>query len=188
MIPIFATGSRNTCAAKRVPCDRDNILITSGSQQALEFVGRMFINPGDRAIVQAPTYLGALQAFAPNQPIYGHLSTTQNGEVAVDALDVPAADRRDAFIYVVPDFANPTGETLGEQARRGLLDLAGCLGIPVIEDSPYDALRFEGLAPPPIQAIDAAGSRPGGVAGHPLRILLQGAHAGAACGMGLRFA
>lgn len=141
---------------KGVPCDRDNILITSGSQQALEFIGRMFINPGDRAIVQAPTYLGALQAFAPNQPIYGHLSTTPNGEVAVDAPDLPAADRRDAFIYVVPDFANPTGETLGEQARRGLLDLAGRLGIPVIEDSPYDALRFEGLAPPPIQAIDAA--------------------------------
>lgn len=139
---------------KGVDCTRKNILVTSGSQQALEFIGRMFVSSGDRVIATAPTYLGALQAFAACEPRYARLAVSSNGKVAVAVEEAEAA--RDAFVYVVPDFANPTGETLGEEARHGVLALAGQRGIPVVEDSPYDALRFEGIAPAPILALDAA--------------------------------
>jgi DNA-binding transcriptional MocR family regulator len=140
---------------KGVPCGPENILITSGSQQALEFVGRLFVSSGDRVAVTAPTYLGALQAFAPNQPTYATLRISDNGSVELDDGEGGAPSRRDALAYVVPDFANPTGETLGEEARLGILALAAARGMPVIEDSPYEALCFDGITEAPMLALDA---------------------------------
>jgi DNA-binding transcriptional MocR family regulator len=141
--------------AKGVPCGLENILITSGSQQALEFLGRLFVSPGDGVAVTAPTYLGALQAFAPNQPTYATLRISDNGIVELDDGKGRAVGRRDAFAYVVPDSANPTGETLGEEVRRGILALAAARDMPVIEDSPYEVLRFDGSAEAPMLALDA---------------------------------
>ena len=96
--------------------------------------------------VQAPTYLGALQAFAPNQPTYETLDTQDNA----------VAGEPPALAYVVPDFANPSGETLSTEARRALLDLARARDCPIIEDSPYDVLRFQGTAEPALLAMEAA--------------------------------
>ncbi|MBV1862978.1 MAG: PLP-dependent aminotransferase family protein [Rhodobacteraceae bacterium] len=144
-------------AGKGVACRPENILITSGSQQALEFLGKLFISPQDTALVAAPTYLGALQAFAPNEPAYDSLGFATTNRTA-DSYHEAATRAGGAvsFAYVVPDFANPTGETLTRAERLDLLELARDLDIPIVEDSPYSALRFDGDPMPTIQALDLA--------------------------------
>ena len=140
-----------------VPCTEDNIVITSGSQQGLEFLGRLLLSPGDTALVMAPTYLGALQAFSGSEPRYDELSPEHGNRTPQSYADAAAASGgRVKFAYVVPDFANPTGETLSLPARERLLDLADELDVPVIEDAAYAALRFEGEPLPPIAALEVA--------------------------------
>ncbi len=141
-----------------VPCETDNILITSGSQQALEFLGRLLLTAGDTALVTAPTYLGALQAFSAYEPRYDELRP-EHGNRTPDAYRRAAAAEQGGdvkFAYVVPDFANPTGETLSLAGRTRLLDLATDLGIPILEDTAYAALRFEGEPLASLQALDIA--------------------------------
>jgi DNA-binding transcriptional MocR family regulator len=138
-----------------VSCDVDNIVITNGSQQGLDFLGKLFLSPGDTALVMAPTYLGALQAFNAYEPRYDILAPEKgNTTPAVYRDAAKAAGGRVAFAYVVPDFSNPTGETLTEEARRRLLDLTAELGVPLIEDAVYEAMRFEGERVPPCLALD----------------------------------
>jgi DNA-binding transcriptional MocR family regulator len=140
-----------------VACAEDNVVITSGSQQALEFVGRLLLSPGDTALVQAPTYLGALQAFSAYEPRYDELRPEHGNRTPRSYADAAkAAGGRVKFAYVVPDFANPTGETLSLAGRERLLDLAAELDIPVVEDTAYVALRFEGEALPSILALEVA--------------------------------
>ena len=140
----------------------DNIVVTSGSQQALDFLGRLLLSPGDTALVTAPTYLGALQAFSAYEPRYDELRPEDgNRTPASYAQAAGAAGGRVKFAYVVPNFANPTGETLSLAARERLLDLATELDIPIVEDAAYAALRFEGEALPPIMALEIA--RRGGI-------------------------
>jgi DNA-binding transcriptional MocR family regulator len=144
-------------AARGVPCEADNILITNGSQQGLEFLGRMLLNPNDTALVMAPTYLGALQAFAASEPVYDELSLDPTNRTAASYADAARAGGGDVkFAYVVPDFSNPTGETVSLAGRRHILSLAADLDIPVIEDNPYTTLRYEGEAQPFVQALDVA--------------------------------
>jgi DNA-binding transcriptional MocR family regulator len=140
-----------------VACAQDNVLITCGSQQALEFLGRLLLSPGDTALVTAPTYLGALQAFAGSEPRYDELNPEHGNRTPRSFAEAAAANGgRVKLAYVVPDFANPTGETLSLPARRRLLDLADELDIPVLEDAAYAALRFEGDPLPPIAALEVA--------------------------------
>ena len=140
-----------------VPCHEDNIVITSGSQQALEFLGRLLLSPGDTALVTAPTYLGALQAFSACEPRYDELRPEQGNRTPQSYADAAReAGGAVKFAYVVSSFANPTGETLSLAARERLLDLAAELDIPVIEDAAYAALRFEGKELPPILALEVA--------------------------------
>ncbi len=138
-----------------VPCDEGNIFITSGSQQGLDYLGKLFLSPGDTALVTYPTYLGALQAFNAYEPNYERLRLA--GEHAVPEPLQATAIRgggRTKFAYIVPDFANPTGETLDLAARKALLDMAEALDIAVIEDSAYRALRYSGEPIAPILALD----------------------------------
>src|SRR5262249_29170210 len=140
-----------------IACEPDNVLITSGSQQALDFLGRMLLSPGDTALVAAPTYLGALQAFSAYEPRYDELRPEDGNRTPPSyAQAAAAAGGRVKFAYVVPDFANPTGETLSLPARNRLLDLAAELDVPVIEDAAYAALRFEGEALPALTALEIA--------------------------------
>lgn len=144
-------------AKRGVTCDVDNILITCGSQQGLEFLGRMFLSAGDTALVEAPTYLGALQAFSAMEPVYDTLPTGQTNRTVASYRDNAAAAGGAAkFAYLVPDFANPTGRTLTVAERQELLSFARELDIPVIEDSPYVALRYDGADVAMIQALDCA--------------------------------
>lgn len=138
-----------------VPATPDNILVTSGSQQALEFLGKLFITAGDTALVTAPTYLGALQAFSAYEPRYDTIRPETGNRTPASYSEAAAVNGGTVkFAYVVPDFANPTGETLNTEARRGLMALAEDLDIPIIEDTAYVALRFEGESVPAIQALD----------------------------------
>ena len=114
-----------------VACAEDNIVVTSGSQQALDFLGRLLLSPGDTALVTAPTYLGALQAFSAYEPRYDELRPEDGNRTPQSyAQAAAAAGARVKFAYVVPSYANPTGETLSLAARERLLDLAAELDIP----------------------------------------------------------
>jgi DNA-binding transcriptional MocR family regulator len=146
-------------ALRGVPASPENIVITAGSQQALDFLGKLLLTEGDTALVTTPTYLGALQAFAAYEPRYDTLrpeQTNRTPDSYSEAARQAAPSARVKFAYVVPDFANPTGETLSLPARTALLDLAEALDIPVLEDTAYHALRFEGADLPALQAIDVA--------------------------------
>ena len=140
-----------------VACGEDNVIITSGAQQALEFLGRLLLSAGDTALVTAPTYLGALQAFAAYEPRYDELRPELSNRTPRSYADAArAAGGRVKLLYIVPDFANPTGATLSRLARERLLDLAGELDVPVIEDAAYAALRFEGEPLASITALEVA--------------------------------
>jgi len=139
-----------------VPCGRDNILITSGSQQALDYLGKLFLSPGDTALVGWPTYLGALGAFNAYEPRYDKLDAGSNRTPEDYAQAAGAAGGRVKFAYLSPDFANPTGVTLDKAGREALLDLTDALDCAVIEDAAYQALRYDGEPVPPILALDIA--------------------------------
>jgi len=131
----------------------DNVLITSGSQQALSLVGALLINPGDHVLVEQPTYLGALQAFSTYQAEYVGVPTDGEG-LCVEQL--PAALRHGPkFMYILPNFQNPAGVTLSTERRTTLIRLAQQHGVPIVEDDPYGQLRFEGQHLPPLVVVDA---------------------------------
>ncbi len=137
-----------------VECEVDNILITSGSQQALDYLGKLFLSPGDTALVGWPTYLGALAAFNAYEPRFDRLSI--NGNRGAAEYRDAAGDGAVKFAYLSPDFSNPTGETVDLRGREALLDLAEELECAVIEDGAYQALRYDGEAIPPVLALELA--------------------------------
>jgi 2-aminoadipate transaminase len=120
----------------------DNVMITSGSQQALDLIGRIFLNRGDRILVEEPTYLGALQAWNAYGAEYVTVAMDEDG-MKTDALE-SALRSGPKFIYVLPNFQNPTGVTLSLERRMKLIELADRYGVPIIEDDPYGQLRYEG--------------------------------------------
>lgn len=130
----------------------EHILITSGSQQALDLLGKLFINPGDKIVVESPTYLGALQAFNVYGADYIGVPIDEDG-IKVDGLEA-ALRAGPKFIYLLPNFQNPSGVTMSLKRRREVVALADRYGVPIIEDDPYGQLRYEGKNLPPLQAID----------------------------------
>ncbi|MCB1416108.1 MAG: PLP-dependent aminotransferase family protein [Nitratireductor sp.] len=137
-----------------VACDVDNVLIVSGSQQALDYLGKLMLSAGDTALVTWPTYMGALGAFNAYEPNYDRLVAHGNRSAEDYRRTAQAAGGRVKFAYCSVDFANPTGETLDRRARENLLDLAGELDIAIIEDAAYQRLRYDGEAIPPILALE----------------------------------
>ncbi|RPJ18122.1 MAG: PLP-dependent aminotransferase family protein [Chloroflexi bacterium] len=138
----------------------DNILITSGSQQALDFIGRLFINRGDYIVVESPTYLGALQAWNAYGAQYIPVRADEDGMV-VDELEA-ALRIGPKFIYILPNFQNPSGSTLSLERRHKLIELADRYGVPIVEDDPYGQLRYEGDHIPSIVALDSEYRGPNG--------------------------
>lgn len=132
----------------------ENVLITTGSQQALDLLGKLLINPGDRILVEAPTYLGALQAFSLYGAEYLSVPCDEDG-LRTDLLE-PVLRSGPKFMYVLPNFQNPGGFTLSADRRHKLVLLADKYGIPIIEDDPYGQLRYEGEHLPPLVVLDRA--------------------------------
>ncbi|NDJ75387.1 MAG: PLP-dependent aminotransferase family protein [Chloroflexi bacterium] len=131
----------------------DNVLITSGSQQALSLIGALLINPGDKVLVEQPTYLGAVQAFSSYQTGYIGVPTDDDG-IRTDLL--PDAMRQGPkFMYILPNFQNPAGVTISYDRRVELVRLSQEQGVPIVEDDPYGELRYEGEHIRSLVAIDA---------------------------------
>ncbi len=132
----------------------DNILITSGAQQALDLIGRIMIDPGDVVLTESPTYLGALQAWKAYQAEFVSVPVDHDGICVDDRLE-EALRAGPKFMYILPNFQNPAGVTLSLERRQTLVQIADQYGIPLIEDDPYGDLRFEGEHLPPLVALDA---------------------------------
>jgi 2-aminoadipate transaminase len=130
----------------------ENVLITSGSQQALDLIGKLLINPGDSVLVEAPTYLGALQAFNVYGAQYVSVPIDEDGLVTAQLESRLRAGPK--FMYVLPNFQNPAGVTLSEGRRHELILLADQYGVPIIEDDPYGQLRYEGEHLAPLVVLD----------------------------------
>jgi 2-aminoadipate transaminase len=130
-----------------------NVLVTSGSQSGLDLVGKLFLNPGDHVAVEAPTYLGALQAFRAYQAEFLSVPLDEDGMQVERLEDVLREGPK--FLYVLPSFQNPTGATLALERRRRLVEIASRWGVPVVEDDPYGQLRYHGAHLPPIVQLDA---------------------------------
>ncbi len=130
----------------------ENVLITSGSQQALDLIGKLLINSGDRVLVEAPTYLGALQAFNVYGAQFISVPVDDDG-LCTDQLE-NSLRRGAKFMYVLPNFQNPAGVTMSEARREQVIALADKYGIPIVEDDPYGQLRFEGEHLPPLVVLD----------------------------------
>lgn len=131
----------------------DNILMTTGSQQGLDLVGRVLVDEGDRVIVENPTYLGMLMAWRPYNPRYLPVPTDGEG-LRLDALE-PLLRENPKIMYVVPNFQNPGGNTLTLERRRELVRLLAEYDMPMVEDNPYGELRYSGDPVPSIMSLDS---------------------------------
>lgn len=140
-----------------IQCDRDDILITSGSQQGLDFTGKIFINPGDYVLCESPSYLGAVNAFKAYQCAFKEVETDSDGMILEDLEKAIIETPNVKFIYVIPDFQNPSGRTWSRERRMGLLKIAVKYNLVIIEDNPYGELRFEGISIPSIKSFDTDG-------------------------------
>jgi 2-aminoadipate transaminase len=143
-----------------MPCGPDDLLVTNGSQQALDLMGKVFLNPGDTVLVETPTYLGALQAFNQYQATYAIVPMDEDG-MRVDEVERVLAQRSARapikFIYALPNFQNPTGRSMSLERRHRLVELASHYGVPIVEDDPYGELRYEGAALPTLKSLDTEG-------------------------------
>lgn len=140
-------------------CTADNIIITNGSQQALDFLAKLFISPGDTVLTSCPTYLGALQAFNAYEATYDTLPGLDSSR-SVESYNA-ASGRKPKFGYVMPEFQNPTGTTLTLDERNALLDFSATMDMPLVEDNAYEYLRYDGEALPSL--VSLAARRAGGI-------------------------
>ncbi len=135
-----------------IQAKEDNVLLTSGSQQALDMIGRLLINPGDKVLTERPTYLGALQAWSAYQARYVTVPVDQDG-LRTELLE-EALRSGPKFMYILPNFQNPGGVTLSLERRMKLVQMADHYGIPLVEDDPYGQLRYSGDHLPPLVVLD----------------------------------
>ena len=137
--------------------DAAHILMTSGSQQGLDYSSRVFVNPGDVIIIESPSYLGALNAFKACQPKFVEIPTDDDGMIMEDLEKVLATTENVKMIYVIPDFQNPTGRTWPLERRKRFMEIINRYEVPVIEDNPYGELRYSGEYLPALKSMDTKG-------------------------------
>lgn len=157
-------GSQGYFPLRQWICDRynakyglnifpENILITNGSQQALDMTGKLFLNPGDPLMMEKPSYLGAIQAFSAYRPEFHQITLTPNG-IDLNELEDTILKTGSRVLYGIPNFQNPTGITYNKQTREDLAILLDWHGIMFIEDDPYNEIRFEGEFQAPVYALN----------------------------------
>jgi len=147
----WIANSLSTDGATIVP---EQVLMTSGSQQALDLLGKVLIDEGSRVLVETPSYLGALQAFSVYRPEFKSVATDEHGLVPSSIAAVAEGAR---MLYALPNFQNPTGRTLSIERRRELVETCARLGLPLIEDDPYGALSYKGEPLPKMLAMNPDG-------------------------------
>ncbi len=136
-----------------------DVVITGGSQQGLDLYARVFLDAGDVVALEDPSYLGAIQAFDAYEPAYLAIPSDEHG-IVPEALEAAfaTADPLPKFLYVVPNYENPTGKTLAADRRRRIADICARFGVPILEDDPYGEIWFDRTPPPPLLACGANGS------------------------------
>ena len=134
--------------------DPAQVLITTGSQQGLDLVAKVLVDAGSKILVESPTYLGAVMAFTPMEPM---VVSVRNDEEGIDIADLSAKAKDARFLYVLPNFQNPTGRTMSEARRAALSTRAAALGLPIMEDNPYGDLWFDTPPPAPLTARNPDG-------------------------------
>lgn len=135
----------------------DDILITSGSQQGLDFSGKVFLDEGDIVLCESPSYMGALNAFKSYQPKFIEIPTDDNGMIMEELEKVLEENDRVKMIYVIPDFQNPTGRTWPLEKRKKFVELITKYKVVALEDNPYGELRYEGEFLPSLKSFDKEG-------------------------------
>ena len=141
-------------AEEGVVADPEDIVVTTGAQQALDLLGKIFVDPGDLIAVEAPAYVGALTAFGAYQPRYLPIEIDEDGMIVDQLEQALLRGDRPTFVYTVPNFGNPTGVTMSYERRRHLVSLCREASVPIVEDNPYGLLRFEGEPEPCLRALD----------------------------------
>ena len=144
-------------AKNNIETDADHILVTSGSQQGLDFSARVFVDKGDVILMESPSYLGAINAFKACEPTFMEVPTDEDGMVMEELEKILATTPNVKMIYVIPDFQNPTGRTWTLERRHKFMEIINKYEIPVIEDNPYGELRFENENMPALKSLDTKG-------------------------------
>ena len=135
----------------------DDILITSGSQQGLDFSGKTFLDKGDVVLCESPSYMGALNAMKAYEPEFIEIATDNDGMKMEELEKVLASNNKVKLIYVIPDFQNPSGRTWPLERRLKFMEIINKYEIPVVEDNPYGELRFDGETLPSLKSLDTKG-------------------------------
>lgn len=144
-------------AKNAIKADPSNIIITAGSQQGLDFVARLFVNPGDAVLMESPSYLGAINAFKLSQPVFGEVPTDDGGMIMEELDKMLASTPNVKMIYVIPDFQNPSGRTWSLERRKKFMEIVNKYEVMVIEDNPYGELRYKGEYLPSLKSMDTKG-------------------------------
>ncbi|MGZ4148409.1 MAG: aminotransferase-like domain-containing protein [Actinomycetota bacterium] len=141
-------------AEEGLAADPDDVVVTTGAQQGLDLLGKIFLDPGDVVAVEAPAYVGALTAFGAYEPRFLPIRLDDEGMVVDDLEDAFVHGERPTFVYTVPNFGNPAGVTMSYARREQLVGLCHEAGVPIVEDNPYGLLRFDGEPLPTLKSMD----------------------------------
>ena len=156
-LPLRKHIANRMNAKSKTDVNAEDILVTSGSQQALDYAGNIFLDEGDVVLCESPSYLGALNAFKNYQPKVMEIPTDEEGMITEELEKILKENDRVKFIYVIPDFQNPTGITWSLERRVKFIEVINKYEIPVIEDNPYGELRYEGESLPALKSLDTKG-------------------------------
>ncbi|HSG98465.1 MAG TPA: PLP-dependent aminotransferase family protein, partial [candidate division Zixibacteria bacterium] len=151
-VPALREKIAERASRRGIAADLNNVLVTSGGQQALEMVARAFIDPGDAVLCEYPTYVGAIQAFNYHRARYVPVPMDDDG-MLVDQVEEKIKAHHPKLIYLVANYQNPSGITLSNERRHKLVEIATRYNIPIVDDDPYSELCFEGAPPTPLKAI-----------------------------------
>ena len=155
--PLREQISERMRVKNSVCVDPKDIILTAGSQQGLDFIGKLFLNPGDVVVLESPSYLGAINAFRQYQPNFVEVPTDENGMIMEELDRILATTENVKLIYIIPDFQNPSGRTWPLERRKQFMEIIGRYEIPAIEDNPYGDLRFRGEFLPALKSMDPKG-------------------------------
>jgi 2-aminoadipate transaminase len=153
-LPVLRERLCALMAEEGVEGEADRVLVTNGAQQALDLVAKVFVDPGDPIVVEAPAYVGALSAFSAYQPRFVQIPLDDEGMVVEELERELERGLRPKFVYTVPNFGNPAGVTMSLPRRERLVEVCRAAGVPIVEDNPYGMLRFEGQALPCLHSLD----------------------------------
>jgi 2-aminoadipate transaminase len=152
--PLLRERLAMLMAEEATPADPEDLVVTTGAQQALDLIGKVLIDPGDLIAVEAPAYVGALSAFSAYEPRFLQIDLDDDGMIVEQLEEALLRGERPKFVYTVPNFHNPAGVTMSGPRRESLVGLCREAHIPIVEDNPYGLLRFEGGPEPTLRSLD----------------------------------